>query len=139
MIENVATRWGSTYDMLDRYSKLREFISRDIPGISDLMLTDNEFVQVKDLVKELKQLRIRVSCMQDESLSLFDASEYFEFLMDKYPETRRRLSPDSTLVKFPDFHNGVVKLQRRKRTRNLNFTATERRALKLKLIECFVL
>ena len=123
MIENVATRWGSTYDMLDRYSKLREFISRDIPGISDLMLTDNEFVQVKDLVKELKQLRIRVSCMQDESLSLFDASEYFEFLMDKYPETRRRLSPDSTLVKSPDFHNGVVKLQRRKRTRNLNFTA----------------
>ena len=61
MIENVATRWGSTYDMLDRYSKLREFISRDIPGISDLMLTDNEFVQVKDLVKTLKQLRIRVS------------------------------------------------------------------------------
>ncbi|ETO68268.1 hypothetical protein F444_14870 [Phytophthora nicotianae P1976] len=43
-------------------------------------------------------------------VSLFDVRALFDHVIKHYPGTDLYLSPTASLVKFPDFENGIVKL-----------------------------
>ncbi|KAG2851916.1 hypothetical protein PC129_g14323 [Phytophthora cactorum] len=75
------TRWASTFSMLKRYFRLREFISAD----------DDEGLQV-------------------EGFTLLHGRDLFDCLIEIRPSFSKYLAPDADIVHSPEFEQAVVKL-----------------------------
>ncbi|KAG3008100.1 hypothetical protein PC121_g5954 [Phytophthora cactorum] len=75
------TRWASTFSMLKRYFRLREFISAD----------DDEGLQV-------------------EGLTLLHGRDLFDCLIEIRPSFSKYLAPDADIVHSPEFEQAVVKV-----------------------------
>ncbi|RAW31403.1 hypothetical protein PC110_g12236 [Phytophthora cactorum] len=75
------TRWASTFSMLKRYFRLREFISAD----------DDEGLQV-------------------EGFTLLHGRDLFDCLIEIRPSFSKYLAPDADIVHSPEFEQAVVKV-----------------------------
>ncbi|KAE9181133.1 hypothetical protein PF005_g22991, partial [Phytophthora fragariae] len=104
------TRWSSTFAMIDRYFSIYAKLDRVDDELADFIPTPRENVRLKELYEDLKNLESLSKKLQTSSVSLLDVRMLFDHVMKHYPTTKAQLAATSTLVKFPDFENGIVKL-----------------------------
>ncbi|KAE9222005.1 hypothetical protein PF002_g15411 [Phytophthora fragariae] len=109
------TRWSSTFAMIDRYFAIYAKLDRVDDELADFIPTPRENVRLKELYEDLKNLESVSKKLQTSSVSLLDVRMLFDHVMKHYPITKAQLAATSTLVKFPDFENGIVKLLAGKR------------------------
>lgn len=88
--------------------------------------TARDNVTLKALHEDLKKLESVNKKLQTESLSLHDVRLLFDHVIKHFPDTAAWLSPTASLVKFPGFENGVVKLLSGKQSK---LSRTERAAV----------
>lgn len=106
------TRWSSTYEMLERYIRLKSYIPQiGVDEVEELMLSEDEDDDLLRLLRQLKDLDSVTKALQDARHGLYDARLLFEGVMDKHPSTRSRLGTRSNLVDNPIFENAVAKVQ----------------------------
>ncbi|KAE9341381.1 hypothetical protein PF008_g10647 [Phytophthora fragariae] len=112
---NNATRWSSTFMMVDRYVERRNIIrsmEQLDEGLVDLLPTPREDAHLTDLYGHLKNFESVNKRLQTEyGLTLADVRLLFDHVLEHYPETSRYLAPDAAVVKYPAFENGIVKVQ----------------------------
>jgi hypothetical protein len=103
-----ATRWSSAYKMVQRFVQLLPYLDH-IPAVDAYMLTRAQTAQVKGLEEVLSELDSVTRTLQAERLDLADARALFSGLYRMYPDLHH-LSPESELIRYPDFEIGVVKI-----------------------------
>ncbi|ETN03990.1 hypothetical protein PPTG_15353 [Phytophthora nicotianae INRA-310] len=103
-----ATRWSSTFSMIDRYFRIYSKLDRIDDQLVDFIPTPRENVRLKALYEDLKNLESVNKKLQTSTVSLLDVRALFDHVIKHYPGTELYLSPTASLVKFPDFENGTV-------------------------------
>ena len=111
-IRNI-TRWSSTYEMIVRYVRLKDFLpALDSDEIDALSLTPFENRRVDTLLQQLELLESVTKVLQDDTTTMSDVRAVFDAVMDKFPETSCRLTSSAEIVHSPLFEGAIVKLQR---------------------------
>ena len=111
-VRNV-TRWSSTFEMLARYSEIREHLSGlDSIEIDPPSLSPSENRNIDILMKKLRPLESVTKALQSDATTMGDVRVLFTAVMDDFPETRSRLGSNATIVHCVNFENAKVKLQR---------------------------
>jgi len=107
VLRNV-TRWSSTFMMLDRFFKILPGLE-DIVDVACLLPERNELAALKELHTHLTELDTITKKLQLESITIADARDLFDGVLERYPDMRH-LDPDNHLVRYPDFDNAVAKV-----------------------------
>ena len=108
-----ATRWSSTFQMMLRYQRIREFVpTLDSEELDDLMLLSSESRRLDAMVDQLKNVESVTKTLQDTATTMSDVRDMFDSIMEDYPETEIRLSATAPIVHKPTFESAVVKVQR---------------------------
>ncbi len=107
-----ATRWSSTYLMLNRFLELKEFIDPMNIELAGIMPTAEELIRVKLLSKEMSNFHSITMQLQRDGISMFDVRLLFDAVIDDHPEMSTYLSFRAGIVHSPDFETGLIKLMR---------------------------
>ncbi|KAG4059585.1 hypothetical protein PC123_g5504 [Phytophthora cactorum] len=91
------TRWSSTFSMLDRYFRLREFLSADDEDIADLLPSRSVHRKLEDLLSKLRFVESISKKLQSDDLTLLDARDLFDGLLEQRPSFSNYLC-DSALL-----------------------------------------
>ncbi|KAG6954455.1 hypothetical protein JG687_00011814 [Phytophthora cactorum] len=75
----------STFAMLDRYVRLREFLSADDDEIADLLLSRSTHRSLQMLLEEMKDIESISKKLQSDGLTLLQARELFDRLLELKP------------------------------------------------------
>ncbi|RLN98007.1 hypothetical protein BBJ28_00014077 [Nothophytophthora sp. Chile5] len=118
-----ATRWSSTYAMLERYVKIRDAILT-VGAVEELAPRGNAHRRVVAAVDKLKELDSVCVKLQAEKCTMADVRLLFDACTKKYPVMATYLSPSADIIHSPDFEAAVVKIQN-----DLPLTTSERRAV----------
>ena len=106
------TRWSSTYEMLHRYSEIREFLPLlEINEIDEGLLSIRENRDADSLIEELKDCETVTKALQSDSTTMADVRTLFDAISKEYPATEKRLLADATIVSNKTFESAVVKIQ----------------------------
>jgi hypothetical protein len=103
-----ATRWSSVYKMVQRFVELLPYLD-DVPSVDEYMLTRAQTARAKTLAEVLTGLDSVTRTLQSQDLDMADVRALFAGLYRMYPDLHH-LSPESELIRNPDFENGVVKI-----------------------------
>ncbi|ETK75794.1 hypothetical protein L915_17641 [Phytophthora nicotianae] len=106
------TRWGSTYTMLSRYFELCGFISADDEELAEEMPSLAVKRKLKALLEQLGDVQSVSMKLQSDDLSLLDARDLLNGLLEVMPSFVNYLDPKAEIVHSPDFESGVVKVLR---------------------------
>ncbi|ETM43308.1 hypothetical protein F442_11560 [Phytophthora nicotianae P10297] len=104
------TRWSSTFSMLERYIRLREFLSADDDDMADLLPSRADHRKLEDLLSKLRCIESISKKLQGDELTLLDARALFDGLFELRPSMTTYLSPDAEIVHSPVFEAAVVKV-----------------------------
>ncbi|KAG3110294.1 hypothetical protein PI125_g10146 [Phytophthora idaei] len=85
------TRWSSTFLMLDRYFRLREFLSADDEDIADLLPSRSVHRKLEDLLSKLRFVESISKKLQSDDLTLLDARDLFDGLLEQRPSFSNNL------------------------------------------------
>ena len=92
------TRWSSTFHMLRRYDRIREFILQiNDSEVGELIPDDNDHEQICELLAKLTQIDSVTVELQDDSTAIADARCLFDAVIRKYPSTKSRLMKDAEI------------------------------------------
>ncbi|KAE9018902.1 hypothetical protein PR003_g938 [Phytophthora rubi] len=81
------TRWSSTYEMVKRFFKLKEFIDPSNEEFAALMQTPLEQMQHESAMEGLRECEsVSKKLQAEEGLTLWDARILFDSLMEFHPE-----------------------------------------------------
>ncbi|KAE9334672.1 hypothetical protein PF008_g13856 [Phytophthora fragariae] len=112
-----ATRWSSTFAMLERYDKLHPVLltldhaTITNHGIAKVLLSEEEeAARANALHQILKELNEVTKALQDSTLTLVGARRAFDLVASKYPRMADRLASDAPVVNNPDLERGIVKI-----------------------------
>ena len=109
------TRWSSSFEMILRYVRLREFLPKlDSSEIDRLSLTSTENRRIDSLLEQLKTLESVSKALQEERTSISDVRAMFDAVIEEFPETTDRLTSSAAIVHSPLLESGIVKVQRGK-------------------------
>jgi hypothetical protein len=98
--------------MIDRYIKIREFLSQlDIDEIHDLMLSSKENRDIDGLFEVLKDFESVSKVLQRDDTTMADVRALFDAISENYSNCERRLARDAPLVLDKFFESAVVKIQ----------------------------
>ena len=64
-------RWSSLFDMLERLLKLEDFCERRKEIFPELGLTEEEWLEIKDLAEAMTLAKMTTKILQCEQLTLF--------------------------------------------------------------------
>ncbi|KAE9093331.1 hypothetical protein PF010_g17523 [Phytophthora fragariae] len=103
-----ATRWGSTFQMLERYIDLRDALDMDDDDIVSLMPTRRQDNRVRALRDQLRDFQSATMKLQEDSTTLLDVRDIFVALVEKHPVVDKYLAADAAIVKDPDFEAACV-------------------------------
>ncbi|EGZ08117.1 hypothetical protein PHYSODRAFT_527104 [Phytophthora sojae] len=98
-----ATRWGSTFKMLDRYFDLRDALDTDDDDIVSLMPSHRQENRLRALRDQLLDFQGATMKLQEDSTTLLDVRDIFDALVEKHPVVDKYLAADAAIVKDPDF------------------------------------
>eukprot|EP00644_Phytophthora_capsici_P018320 jgi/Phyca11/131982/e_gw1.125.25.1 len=104
-----ATRWSSTYAMLERYVKIRDAI-KHVDAVFELLPKPAAHRRIKVLVENLKAFNSVCKKLQEDDLSMAAVRVLFDRMIEMYPVTKEHLRPDARIVHSPDFESGVFKI-----------------------------
>ncbi|POM71659.1 Hypothetical protein PHPALM_11737 [Phytophthora palmivora] len=103
------TRWSSTFNMLQRYVKIRDAIKM-VTAVEDLLPRPSTHRKIVQLVEKLKDLDSVCINLQKEDRTLADVRLLFDAVASKYPATANYLQPSARIIHSPVFESAVVKL-----------------------------
>ncbi|KAG3120262.1 hypothetical protein PI124_g397 [Phytophthora idaei] len=103
-------RLSSTFAMVDRYFAIYSNLDRVDDELADFIPNPRENVCPIVLYEDLKNLESVNKKLQTATLTLLDVRALFDHVINHYPTTKTHLAASATLVKFPDFENGIVKV-----------------------------
>ncbi|KAG6611757.1 RWD domain-containing protein 3 [Phytophthora cinnamomi] len=104
-----ATRWSSTYAMLERYVDFRPHI-RLVEAVEDDVPPSSEHKQLGDVLHHLGRLDSVCKRLQCESTTMSEVRLLFDSVVADYPIMGDHLKPTANIVHFPAFENDLVKL-----------------------------
>jgi hypothetical protein len=107
-----ATRWSSSYMMLERFLKLKDFIDPMNIELAGLMPSAAELIRLKLLSEDMSKFQSITMQLQKEGISMYDVRILFDAVLAEYPDMAHHLSPDADVVHSPYFESGLVKLIR---------------------------
>lgn len=110
-IKRNATRWSSTYNMLQRFFKLKPFLDQDDPEIITLIPSGSEVIKLQKLMEDLEALDPVTKKLQDSSCTMLEVRRIFDILLQRYPIMERYLSANAAIIQSPYFESGLVKVQ----------------------------
>ncbi|KAG6599688.1 uncharacterized protein IUM83_13263 [Phytophthora cinnamomi] len=87
-----ATRWPSTFSMLNRYFRLREFISADDEELSDFLPSRSAHRKLEALLSSLRGVESVSNHLQGDGLTLLDARVLFDEPLKSHPSFTKCLS-----------------------------------------------
>ena len=88
------TRWSSTFNMVNRYIRFREFVEQtESVEIDEMMLMPSENRKVDVLIEKLKDYESVSKASQIDVTTLSDVRTMFDELIEEDPCTEGRLSP----------------------------------------------
>ncbi|KAG3236457.1 hypothetical protein PI124_g18535 [Phytophthora idaei] len=103
------TRWSSTFAMLDRYVRLRRILSADDDEMADLLLSRSTHRSLQTLLEEMKDIESISKKIQSDGLTLLQARELFDRLLELKPSFASYLASNAEIVHSPAFESGAVK------------------------------
>ena len=107
------TRWSSTFVMMERYMKLKEFLPQlCLDDVDDLLPTAREDREIEALLERLADLDSVTKALQQENLTMWDVRQLFDTVIVEYPESATRISADSDIVHNKTFERAIVKIQK---------------------------
>jgi hypothetical protein len=104
-----ATRWSSTFVMMERYVRIRDAIKR-VDAVYDLLSKPSAHRRIVALVEKLKTLNSVCKKLQEASLAMKDVRVLFDKVAGIFPVTGEYLLPDASIVHSPTFESAVVKV-----------------------------
>lgn len=104
------TRWSSSFAMLERFFRIKEYVDVTDSDLAVNMPTPLETLELQDIMKHLTEFESATKILQDEKITLSDARSIFDKLLEHYPEMHHHISNDSVFVHSPHFENGLVKV-----------------------------
>ncbi|KAG2880461.1 hypothetical protein PC116_g23999 [Phytophthora cactorum] len=104
------TWWSSTFATVDRYVRLREFLSADDGEIADLLLPRSTHRSLQTLLEEMKDIESISKKLQSDGLTLLLARELFGGLLELKPSFASYLASNAEIVDSPAFDSGAVKV-----------------------------
>ncbi|KAJ8571855.1 hypothetical protein ON010_g4978 [Phytophthora cinnamomi] len=104
------TRWSSTFWMLKRYFRLREFISDDDEELSDFLPSRSAHRKLEALLASLQDVESVSKHLQGDGLMLLDARVLFDELLKSHPSFTKYLTTDADIVHSAVFELAVVKV-----------------------------
>ncbi|KAE8956029.1 hypothetical protein PR001_g31876, partial [Phytophthora rubi] len=104
------TRWYSTYTMLERYFRLREFLSADDDDVADLLPSRSTHRKLEDLLSKLGCVESISKKLQADGLTLLDARDLFDGLLEIRPSMGKYLAPRAAIMHSPLFEAAVIKV-----------------------------
>lgn len=107
-----ATRWSSTYLMLQRFLQLKEFIDPMNIELAGLMPSAAELISLKRLSEDMSKFQSITMQLQNDRISLYDVRVPFDAIVEEYPVMSHYLSPNANIVHSSHFETGVMKLMR---------------------------
>ncbi|POM77973.1 Hypothetical protein PHPALM_4564 [Phytophthora palmivora] len=103
-----ATRWGSTYKMIDRYFELRDAMGTDDDDIVSVLPTHRQENRLRALLDLFRDFQSATMKLQEQGVTLLDVRYIFDALVEKHPVVDDYLSADATIVKDPAFEEEYV-------------------------------
>ena len=104
-----ATRWSSTFEMIERYMRTRDEIKM-VDAVFDLNPKGSVHRRIEELYEEMKTFNSVCKKLQQETISLADVRVLFDSMCTKFPATREHLRPSANIVHAPAFESAVVKV-----------------------------
>ena len=109
IIRNV-TRWSSTFEMVQRFLTLLEFIDTTDAALAENLPTPLEIIALNDLMKDLEQFQTTTLLLQDEKRNLQEVRSISDEMLKHYPSMNYYISSDGGIVHSPDFEIAIVKV-----------------------------
>jgi len=106
------TRWNSVHYMIERYLDIFPTLSlySNIPtDILGLLLSPTENMHLQKLFVLSTNFESISKYLQKRNLTM--AEVLFDHIIEEHPEFDQYVSPNSKIVKFPDFENVIYKIQ----------------------------
>lgn len=105
-----ATRWSSTFEMILRYFRIKDFIDTADRELANLVPSSLEILALEELMTHLKKFQSVTLKLQEEAITLHDVRILFDKLVIDYPAMETHLSSTANIVQSPSFESGVVKI-----------------------------
>ncbi|KAG2893865.1 hypothetical protein PC116_g24231 [Phytophthora cactorum] len=112
----IVTRWSSTFNMVERYVKLRPALfSMDYAtfakhDIVRFLHSDEESEHVTELLENRMDLNEVTKALQDSTLIMVGARRAFDWVGRQYPTLKARLAADAAIVYYPALESGITKI-----------------------------
>ncbi|KAG3135536.1 hypothetical protein PI126_g18210 [Phytophthora idaei] len=103
-------RWSSTFSMLERYFRLREFISADEEDIGDFLPSRATHRKLATLLASLRDVESVSKRLQADGLTLLDARDLFDALVEIRSAFANYLAPDADIIHSVAFEEATVKV-----------------------------
>ncbi|POM60684.1 hypothetical protein PHPALM_30435 [Phytophthora palmivora] len=103
-----ATRWGSTYKMIDRYFELRDAMGTDDDDIVSVLPTHRQENRLRALLDLFRDFQSATMKLQEQDVTHLDVRYIFDALVEKHPVVDNYLAADATIVKDPAFEEACV-------------------------------
>ncbi|KAG3111568.1 hypothetical protein PI125_g9014 [Phytophthora idaei] len=103
------TRWSSTYEMLQRYVKIRAHI-RQLEAVEDLTPRSGKHKKLVSLLSHLEKFESVCKRLQSEATSMSEVRLLFDSVVSDYPIMGEYLKSNAKIVHSPAFENGLVKI-----------------------------
>jgi hypothetical protein len=113
------TRWSSTYAMIKRYVQFHEIIMdhyRDLRLDVNLLLTEEEYVQLRSFYEELNEINEGTVVLQTETFTVLRMRILFDYLIEKYPDLEEYLAPNANIVRDEVFETGLANIMKIKKS-----------------------
>jgi hypothetical protein len=112
------TRWSSTFKMIERYLNLISFENGLLLSLLEskknylpLLLSPLGNNDVKEIFVHLQKMNSVSLYLQKKDTTLAEVRVLFDKLIFEYPIMKLHLSTEASIVKYPAFENGIVKIQ----------------------------
>lgn len=101
---NFVTSWSSTFEMLNRFEKLRESIVQlGTEEIEELMPKSRELRELDVMCAQLSDLNSVTQSLQDECISMQIVHALFDGVTEEYPQMVVRINQCADIVLYPAF------------------------------------
>ncbi|ETO82003.1 hypothetical protein F444_03769 [Phytophthora nicotianae P1976] len=108
-VKRNATRWSSTYAMVDRYVRIRDAI-RQVEAAEDYVPSGVSHKKLVTLLAELEKHDTVCTALQHERTTLADVRLLFDKVIAYYPIMADHLRASAKIVHSPTFESALVKI-----------------------------
>ena len=109
VVRENATRWSSTYEMIDRYFKIQPQLSALVELLT-LLPTPVEVDTLSRGFKHLESFQAITIMLQRDGIPFTEVRGIFNLVIADFPEMDYHLGEESRLVINPDFELGIMRI-----------------------------